>query len=121
MNHPKFIERDKITACINLIQKLMNDFCKKLNNLQFVECSTTLKGDNLVADVVKNLKNENKEELDLFKNFLNMLEKIPEILQKYYNVDLDQVIDICTYMLKNESFTYEDNKIEKIIEKSNFF
>lgn len=100
---------DNIKSSLSLIQKLMVDFCRKLNNLQFVECSTTLKADKTVADIIKILKTQN-EELDLFKNFLNILEKIPDILKKYYNIELDAVIEIISNMLRDEFFTYEDKK-----------
>ncbi len=109
---------DKIKFSISLIEKLIVDFCRKLNNLQFVECATTLKSDKKVADVIKILKTENKEELELFKNFLNKLEKIPELLKKYYNIELDYVVEIIINMLRDETFSYEDKKIIKSTENS---
>lgn len=105
---------DNIKSSTSLIQKLMVDYCRKLNNLHFVECSTTLKGDKTVADVIKILKIHN-EELDLFKNFLNILEKIPDILKKYYNIELDSVKEIITNMLKGEIFNYKQKKNNKTI------
>ncbi len=111
--------KDKIKFSISIIEKLMVDFCRKLNNIQFVECATTLKGDKKVADVIKILKTENKEELELFKNFLNILEKIPELLKKYYNIELDYVIEIITNMLKDECFSYNDKKNINSHEKKN--
>lgn len=110
---------DKIKSSIRIIDKLMVDFCRKLNSLDFVECATTLKSDKKVADVIKILKSEYKEELDTFKNLLNKLEKIPELVKKYYNIELDNVVEIIVNLLKEDNFTYDEKKNSKILENKN--
>jgi hypothetical protein len=107
----------KIKNSIGLIQNLIIDFCRKLNNLQFIECLSTLKADNKkVAEIVKNLITDHKEELDLFKNFYNFLEKIPVIFKKFYDIELEIVIEMCSNIIKEEI----KNDEKKLVKNENY-
>ena len=82
----------KIYSCIDWTQYILVDLCRKITNLQFTECSVIFKN-KLVADVVSYLRSQYPEGLIYMNNFLKILTKLPEIFQKYYNVETDSIIE----------------------------
>jgi hypothetical protein len=81
----------KYYSCINTLQHFLVELCKKITNLQFSECSVVK--NKMVAGVINFLRLENQEAYFFMNNFLKIINKLPEIFQKYYNLELDTVLD----------------------------
>jgi hypothetical protein len=102
----------KYYSCINTLQHLLVELCKKISNLQFSECSVIVKN-KMVAVVINFLRLENQEAYFFMNNFLKIINKLPEIFQKYYNLELDFVLDNINLLHSQKLFrtTYNSDSI----------
>ena len=98
----------KINSCIDTVQYLLVDLCKKISNLQFNECAGIFKN-KLLADVVSYLRLEFQEELFYFNNFLKIINKLPDIFQKYFNMEMDQMIENINNLSKQNLFRLKND------------